>query len=120
MSKKTLVLGASPNISRYSNRAIKKLVAHGHEVYAIAKRATTIDTVEVQTGHPKLQGVHTVTLYLNPDNQEEYLDYIIRLKPRRIIFNPGTWNPKLLKLAREAGIETEEDCTLVMLDMDLF
>jgi hypothetical protein len=120
MGKKTLVLGASPNSARYSNRAIKKLLEYNHEVFAIAKRATTIETVEVQTGQPNLKGIHTVTLYLNPDNQEEYLDYIIRLKPKRIIFNPGTWNPKLVKLAREANIEIEEDCTLVMLDMELF
>lgn len=120
MSKKTLVIGASPNLSRYSNKAIKKLLAYNHEVVAIGKRAFTIDTVEVHKGLPPLKGIHTVTLYLNPDNQEEYLDYIIDLKPKRIIFNPGTWNPKLQKMAKNAGIETEEDCTLIMLDMDLF
>jgi hypothetical protein len=59
--------------------------------------------------------VHTITLYLNPQNQKEYYDYILSLQPRRIIFNPGTENDELEKQAQKAGIETVEGCTLVML-----
>lgn len=118
--KKTLVMGASPNPLRYSNKAIKRLLAHDFEVVAIGKRETEVDGVTVIKGKPAFRGVHTITLYLGPDNQEEYLDYMISLKPKRIIFNPGTFNPKLEKLAREAGIEVVQDCTLVMLDMEDF
>jgi len=120
MSKKTLVLGASQNSARYSYKAVKKLLEHNFEVVAIGLRETTIETVQIQKGMPDLKGVHTITLYMNPTNQEEYLEYLIGLRPKRIIFNPGTYNPKLEKMAREAGIETEEDCTLIMLDIDNF
>ena len=120
MGKKTLVLGASHKADRYSNRAVRKLLAHNHEVVAIGLRETNIESVQVQKGQPHLEGVHTVTLYMNPSNQEQFLDYIIDLRPQRIIFNPGTWNPKLEKMARAAGIETEEDCTLLMLDAGIF
>ena len=61
------------------------------------------------------EGVDTVTLYLNPQNQKEYYDYILKLKPKRIIFNPGTENPELMRMAREQGVEPVEACTLVML-----
>ncbi len=115
--KKTLVLGASPNPLRYSHKAVKRLRAHDVEVVAVGRRETTIEDVPVQKGKPRIESLHTVTLYLGPGNQEEYLDYIISLKPRRIIFNPGTYNRKLEDLARENGIETIEDCTLIMLDM---
>lgn len=118
--KKTLVMGASPNPLRYSNKAIKRLLAHDFEVVAIGIRETEVDGVPVIKGKPAFRGVHTITLYLGPDNQEEYLAYMISLKPKRIIFNPGTFNPKLEKLAREAGIEVVQDCTLVMLDMEDF
>lgn len=118
--KKTLVLGASPNPSRYAYKAIKRLRKHGHEVVAIAKREAVVDDVAIVKGMPRESQVHTVTLYLGPANQEEYLDYIISLKPKRIIFNPGTYNRELEKMAEDAGIETVEDCTLVMLDMDEF
>ncbi|MDX9940885.1 MAG: CoA-binding protein [Bacteroidales bacterium] len=120
MSKKTLVLGASHKPDRYSYRAVKKLLAYKHEVVAIGLREANIETVQIQKGQPKLEGIHTVTLYMNPTNQEQFLDYIIDLEPQRIIFNPGTWNPKLEKMARAAGIETEEDCTLVMLNAGLY
>lgn len=120
MSKKTLVLGASHKEDRYSNRAVRKLLAHYHEVVAIGMREVTIESVQVQKGQPDLQDIHTVTLYMNPSTQEQFLEYIIGLKPKRIIFNPGTFNPKLEKMARAAGIETEEDCTLLMLDADLY
>ncbi len=116
MSKKTLVLGASPTPTRYSYKAIKRLLKYNHEVVAIGKREFEIDSVMVLKEMVDIPNLHTVTLYLNPDNQEPYLDYIIEQKPRRIIFNPNTYNRKLEKMAREAGIELVEDCTLVMLD----
>lgn len=112
---KTLVIGASPNPSRYAYKAVKRLRAHDIEVVAIGKRETTIEDVEVVKGKPQIDDVHTVTLYLGAKNQEEYLNYIISLKPRRIIFNPGTFNSKLIEMAKAEGIETLEDCTLIML-----
>jgi predicted CoA-binding protein len=120
MSKKTLVLGASHNPARYSHRAVKKLLENNFEVVAIGLRETNIESVRVQKGKPDIKDLHTITLYMNPTNQEDYLEYLIGLKPKRIIFNPGTHNPKLENMAREAGIETEDDCTLIMLDMGLF
>ncbi|HSV87099.1 MAG TPA: CoA-binding protein [Bacteroidales bacterium] len=114
MGKKTLVLGASPKPDRYSNRAILSLVEHGHEVVAIGRREATVGKVTIVKGLPELLNIHTVTMYLSPPNQEEYLDYILKLKPKRIIFNPGTWNPKLSEEAEKIGIEVENDCTLIM------
>lgn len=119
-NKKTLVMGASPNPARYSNKAIKRLLTNDIEVVAIGKRETEVHGVPVIKGMPFLSGVHTITLYLGPDNQEEYLNYLISLKPKRIIFNPGTYNKKLEKMAIESGIETVEDCTLIMLDIGDF
>ena len=114
--KKTLLIGASPNPARYANKAIRRLRSHGIEVVAIARRETEIEDVKVVKGMPYHPDIHTVTLYVGPPNQEEYLDYLVSLKPKRIIFNPGTYNRKLEEMARAAGIETLEDCTLIMLD----
>ena len=120
MSKKTLVLGASPTPSRYAYKAIKRLLSFGHEVVAIGKVEAEIDNVKITREMVDIPDLHTVTMYLNPERQEPYLDYILELKPKRIIFNPGSFNPKLDKMARAAGIQVMEDCTLVMLDMDDF
>lgn len=116
MSKKTLVLGASPTPLRYAYKAVKRLISYGHDVIAIGKSESEIDGVKIIRDMPEIPDLHTVTMYLNPSKQEPYLDYIIELSPRRIIFNPGSYNPKLEKLARQANIEVVEDCTLVMLD----
>ena len=113
--KTTLVLGATENTERYGNMALKRLLKYNHPVKAIGIKEGNVDGVAIQTGTPALDDIDTVTLYLNPKNQEDYLDYIISLKPRRIIFNPGTENPKLEDLARKNGIEPIEACTLVML-----
>jgi len=120
MSKKTLVLGASPTPVRYAYKAVKRLLSYGHEVVAIGKVEAEIDSVKIVKDMVDIPDLHTVTMYLNPEKQEPYLDYIIDLKPKRIIFNPGSYNPKLEKLAKQAGIQVMEDCTLVMLDMDDF
>jgi predicted CoA-binding protein len=116
MNKKTLVLGASTRSGRFSYLAIKSLVKHGVEVVAIGQREGEGDGVNIFTYPVFPTDIHTVTLYLNPKNQKQYLDYIISLKPKRIIFNPGTENPELLKLAKENAVETIFDCTLVMLN----
>ncbi|HPV57667.1 MAG TPA: CoA-binding protein, partial [Tenuifilaceae bacterium] len=98
---RTLVVGASNKPGRFSYLAIKSLVNHSVEVYAIGARIGNVDGVEIITQKIDINNIHTVTLYLNPKNQASYIDYIIGLKPKRVIFNPGTENPELLSKARE-------------------
>lgn len=113
--KRTVVLGASPNPARVSNGAVIKLINQGHEVIPIGNREGEIGGLEILTGTPVVEEVHTITLYLNPQRQKQYYDYILNMQPKRIIFNPGTENPELVRLAEERGIEAEYACTLVML-----
>lgn len=112
---KTLVLGASENPARYSNLALKRLRSANYTVVAIGRKSGQVGDVEILKQKDPVEGVDTITLYLNPANQKEYYDYILSLKPRRIIFNPGTENPELEQLAIENNIEPIEACTLVML-----
>ncbi len=114
-NKKTLVLGASPNPERYSHLAIKRLTANQHPVVAIGKRKGNVDNVEIDTQQKPIEGIDTVTLYLNANNQKQYYDYILSLNPKRIIFNPGAENDELNDLAATKGIKTMEACTLVLL-----
>jgi uncharacterized protein len=118
--KHTLVFGASLREDRYSNAAIHSLLNHGHTVSAVGLRSGTIRDVWVQTGTPAIDGIHTITLYLNPRNQVPYYDYLLGLNPRRIIFNPGTENPELRSLAKARGMEVVYDCTLYMLSLGMY
>ncbi|NDC43203.1 MAG: CoA-binding protein [Chitinophagia bacterium] len=115
MKNKTLILGASDNPSRYSYMALQRLLSHHHEVIAVGRKATTVGEVPITTTPPATDEVDTVTLYVNPEHQKEYYDYLLSLKPRRIIFNPGTENPELEQLAEANGIQAQEACTLVLL-----
>lgn len=116
--KKTLVLGASPNPARYSYAAVQQLRGNDHEVVAVGTRKGMIGDVHIQLEMPAVEGVDTVTLYLNPRRQEQYYDYILEtISPKRIIFNPGTENGELMRKAREKGIEPLPACTLVMLSL---
>jgi hypothetical protein len=118
--KKTLVLGASLNPERASYAAVQRLLAAGHEVVAVGVHKGDIQGIPIQHGMPHLEDIHTVSLYLNPRRQEEYYDYLLSLKPKRIIFNPGTENRTLMELARENGIFPEVACNLVMLSLGTF
>ncbi|MCU0380132.1 MAG: CoA-binding protein [Chitinophagaceae bacterium] len=113
--KTTLVMGASDNPARYSYLAVHRLRGYGFPVRAIGRKKVTVADVEVHTEQVPWKDIDTITLYLNPLHQEPYYDYFMSLKPRRIIFNPGTENPELEMLASEAGIDCIEACTLVML-----
>lgn len=115
-SKKTVVLGASPNPARYSFKAVKSLLRYGHDAVAVGFRPGVIYDKFIQRGMPEIQGVHTIALYIGPERQQEYHDYIISLQPKRVIFNPGTVDEPYMEKLRNRGIEVVEGCTLVMLD----
>ncbi len=120
MSKKTLVIGASLKPNRYSNIAINRLVNYQHEVVAFGLRAGIVAGVTIDTDLKNYSDIDTVTLYLNPQRQVEYYDYIISLNPERVIFNPGTENPDFYKLLDAAQIESEVACTLVLLSTNQY
>lgn len=113
--KRSVVIGASLNPSRYSHEATRRLAAAGEEVIAVGLKAGHIGEVEVHCGRPTIENADTVTLYVGPQHHNEWVDYLLSLKPRRVIFNPGTENPSLVEKLHAAGIDTEVACTLVLL-----
>lgn len=113
---KTLVIGASTHDYRYSNKAIKLLRAYKHEVVAVGREQGSVSGVEIGYNMPEANDIDTVTLYINPTHQQPYYDKLVALKPRRVIFNPGTENPQLEEILQQNGITTEEACTLVLLN----
>ncbi|MEQ8928217.1 MAG: CoA-binding protein [Fulvivirga sp.] len=119
---KTVVIGASTNPARYSYIASNMLNERDLEFVPVGIKKGQLfgkEILDLRT-KPEIQDVHTVTLYIGPDNQVEWYDYIIGLKPKRIIFNPGTENPELVELAQKNGIETEMACTLVLLSTNSY
>jgi hypothetical protein len=117
MSRKTVVLGASENTSRYSNMAVRSLMRHGEEVVPVGLKEGDINGIKILKGNPPIENVDTVTMYVGPQHQPYWYDYIFSLNPKRIIFNPGAENDELEKMAKEKGIEVVEACTLVMLSI---
>lgn len=113
---KTVVLGASPNPVRFSHKAVKSLLKHDHEVVPIGFKNGLIVDQKILVGRPDLNNVHTVSLYIGSSRQTDYYEYIISLKPKRVIFNPGTVNPEFMGRLKREGIEPVSACMLVMLN----
>ncbi|MDR0801268.1 CoA-binding protein [Fluviicola sp.] len=113
----TLVIGATTKEDRYANKAIRSLRNHQHQVIAFGPKRGTVEDIEIETEWNPNWEVDTVTLYLNPHNQEAYIDRIIALNPKRVIFNPGTENPEFIEKLNAAKIHPEVACTLVMLSI---
>lgn len=114
-SKKTLVLGASTNPSRYSYIAVNRLLQHGHEVVPVGIKKGEVGGLKIINDLPLFNDIDTITLYIGPQNQEGYYDYILNTKPKRVIFNPGTINPSFIERLEREKIEVMDACTLVML-----
>jgi uncharacterized protein len=112
---KTLVIGASENPERYSFKAISLLRMYNYPVVALGLRPGRVADVDFITSLSSLKDIETVTLYVGAQNQPIYEDYLLQLKPARVIFNPGTEHPVFAEKLRKAGIEPIEACTLVML-----
>nr|WP_321233572.1 CoA-binding protein [uncultured Psychroserpens sp.] len=120
MRKKTLVFGASLKPQRYSNIAINRLVSQNHEVLAFGLREGLVAGVTIDTNLMPYKDIHTITLYLNPERQKAFYDYIISLNPDRVIFNPGTENSEFMNVLKQHGIYSEEACTLVLLSTNQY
>lgn len=112
---KALVFGASLDPGRYSNMAIRRLVENNIETTAFGIRGGTVSGVQIKDKLDDFQNIDTITLYLNPIKQKEYYQKIVDLKPKRVIFNPGTENPEFYQILEKAGIQVEVACTLVLL-----
>jgi predicted CoA-binding protein len=120
VSKKVVVIGASEKSTRYSNMAVRSLSAYGYDVVAIGNKIGMVGSVPITKDRPSPENVFAVTLYLGARRQTEYFEYILQLKPQRLIFNPGAENPELASAAQKAGIEVINDCTLMMLGSGTF
>ncbi|AZQ60729.1 CoA-binding protein [Flammeovirga pectinis] len=118
--KKTVIIGATPNPSRYAFFAAERLTQKGHEIVPLGIKKGSVAGIPIINDKPQIVDVDTVTMYVGPQKQNEWIDYIISLKPKRIIFNPGTENPIFYQKAAAAGIFTEEACTLVMLSSQTY
>ncbi|MCS6833332.1 MAG: CoA-binding protein, partial [Flammeovirgaceae bacterium] len=113
----TLILGASPNPTRYAYIAAQRLMEKGHPIVLVGIKKGEINGIPI-LNHREIQpNIDTITLYLSPENQKEWYEYILNTHPKRLIFNPGTENDELAQKARQKGIQTVEACTLVMLSL---
>lgn len=117
MSKKTVVIGASDNPERYAYKATIALQRRNHEVIPVGIHDGEINGLKIIKEKIDIDNVDTITLYVGPKNQPSWFEYIIGLKPKRVIFNPGTENPEFEELLQQNNIETIEACTLVMLSI---
>ena len=117
MSKRTLILGATTNPSRYAYRAANDLTENGHEIIPVGIKKGSVFGEEIINTKELQPDIDTITLYIGVRHQSEWYDYILDTKPNRIIFNPGTENPELAQLAEHQGVEVEFACTLVMLSV---
>ena len=116
-NKKTLILGATPNEGRYANLAANRLARHGHTIVNVGLRTGEVAGVSIEKPDVIHDDIDTITLYVGPKNQQGLYDYILKTHPKRIIFNPGTENPELRRMADENGIKTDYACTLVLLSI---
>lgn len=122
MGKKTVIIGATTNPERYAYFAANRLIDHNHDIVPVGIKKGTVFGQEILDlrSKPAIDNVDTVTLYIGPQNQPEWEDYILDLNPKRIIFNPGTENPILVQKAEQKGIEALYACTLVMLSANTY
>ncbi len=114
---KTLILGASTKPARYSNIAAHRLLEAGEDIVLVAKREGSVAGYVINATPVVSEDIDTVTMYLNPEHQKEYYDYILSLKPRRVIFNPGAENEDFYTVLKKNHIQPIEACTLVMLSI---
>jgi len=116
-TKKTVIIGATTNPSRYAYVAAGMLNEYNHEIVPVGIKKGEVYGKPILdiNQRPRIPDVDTITLYIGPQHQPEHYEYILSLKPKRVIFNPGTENPVFEKMVEDSGAEAMEACTLVLL-----
>lgn len=115
------ILGASNDPDRFSNKAFFLLKKHQYEVIPVNPKLNYLEDVLVFSSLDLIKTpVHTLTIYVNAEISKTLLPQIIRLKPNRVIFNPGSENPELEKKLVDAEIKVINACTLVLLNTGQF
>jgi len=120
--KKTVIIGATDNPGRYAYLAAGMLKENGHPIVPMSIHQGEVQGQELLDLREKIpvEGVDTVTMYINPSHQKEWEDYIISLDPKRVIFNPGAENQGFMDRLEKAGVEVIAACTLVMIRTNQF
>tara|TARA_B100000768_G_C11022384_1_gene266642 strand:- start:187 stop:558 length:372 start_codon:yes stop_codon:yes gene_type:complete len=117
---KTLVIGASINPERYAYKAVNLLVKNEIEVVPMGVKPGLVANLSIVSPLIFQFNIHTITLYIGASKQEPYFDFILKINPKRVLFNPGTENPKLANLLNEKGIVWENACTLILLSTNQY
>jgi predicted CoA-binding protein len=121
VGQKVAILGASAKPERYSNKAFHLLREYGHTAIPVAPALKELEGVKVVPTLSEIkEPIDTLTMYVGPQISDKLHDSILKLKPRRVIFNPGSENPALKEKLEGAGIKVEEACTLVLLRTNQF
>ena len=113
---RVVVLGASPKQWRYSNQALRLLAGEGYHVVPVHPKIPRIEGLPVMHDLKAIHDrIHTLTMYVGPERSLPLIGAIIRLKPGRVILNPGTESAELETQLHEHRIPFLHACTLVML-----
>ena len=115
------ILGASAKPERYANKAQILLSEHDHSVFPVSPTGAEILGVAGYSSLAEItEEIDTLTLYLGPERLAPLVEEIISVKPKRVIFNPGTESAEAMTAFEKAGIACEEACTLVLLNTGTF
>lgn len=121
MKEKVAILGASHNPERYAYKAFKMLQEYGHDPVPVNPGRVEIEGKKV---FPALGAIDfpidTLTMYVGPAISTSLANDILALRPKRVIFNPGSENPELEKKLEQKGVQVLEACTLVLLRTNQF
>jgi predicted CoA-binding protein len=119
-SKKTIVLGVSPDSKKRAHRVCKKLMEKGHEIIPIGVHEGSVADIPIHTSAPEPEIVHSVVVFIRAERQKQWLPYLMACKPKRIIFNPGSENDELIRLALDNKMEVLHECTILMLSSNRY
>ncbi len=119
--KTVVMLGASDNPDRYSNKAFRILREKNHDVVPVNPSLDTLEGVRVAHSLSEApRNPNVLTVYVNAIRSTELSSDILALAPRTVIFNPGAENSELDRRLREVGIKTLNACSVVLLTTGRF
>ncbi|OWY72119.1 CoA-binding protein [cyanobacterium TDX16] len=114
MAKTVVVLGASADRSKFSNKAVRAYVRQGWKVFPVNPKGGEIEGLAVYTSVDQIgERIDRVTLYLPPAVGVAALPAIAATKPEEFFVNPGAESDELVEQARALGLEPILACSII-------
>jgi len=119
VEKKIIIVGASNNRSRFSNRAVRAYRERGWTVYPVHPKEAEVEGIRCYATVAEVPDTaEWLSLYVPPPAGMLAIEAAPAKGVQNIYVNPGAGSPELIEKIRSLGMNPIEACSIIAVGAD--